>query len=68
MSSFVPPSDAEIDSLGDRMHYYEVVRYLSRRSYQQAQKDMIELLHGARDTTPWLPAAAIPLPAQEDTK
>lgn len=48
MSKFEPPSDAAIDSLANRMHYYEVVRYFARQGYQQAQTEMIELLQDAR--------------------
>jgi len=64
-TKFIPPSDAEIDSLSDRMHYYELVRFIAWRSYQQAQEDMILTLQDMRNTKPWLPANALPLPTTE---
>jgi hypothetical protein len=64
-TKFIPPSDVEIDSLSDRMHYYELVRFFAWRSYQQAQEDMILTLQDMRNTKPWIPAPAIPLPKGE---
>ena len=63
---FVPPSDAEIDDLSERLHYYEVVRYVAWRSYHQAQEDMMMTIQqDMRDAGLWLPANALPLPYEK---
>jgi hypothetical protein len=41
------------------------VRFIAWRSYQQAQEDMILTLQDMRNTEPWIPAQAMPLPTTE---
>lgn len=66
---FVPPSDAEIDSLGELLHVYELVRFIAWRSYRQAQEDVIMTLQQEMlNTSPWLPSSTLPLPTSGEVE